>query len=224
MSNAATMEKLTIDNFARDEFDALQTYFDAHGCDESDGDTGTVTIHDVPVNYAYSPDAKQLKMTITSPSKRVTPAKIRTLLSRLRDFNRKEEMGGHYNHVYATINNELDHTVVIYSEDMIDNGDLGIDSHRIKGGEKTRAFHAQSSTLSGIGCQGQVIYSFADGNTQLTISYKLNGEGIHSFNVGVRGTNAQRYDVTASNTGANYDCEKAVTEMKPTVTIKSVKP
>ncbi len=223
MSNTVTMDKLTMDDLEREEFDALQEYFEAHGCCEADGDSGTVTIHEVPVTYEYAAEAAQLTMTITTTSERVTPAKVRSLLGRLRELHQKRLMAGHYNHVDVTIKNESDQ-LVIYSEQTIDNGDLDIKDQRIGAGKKALAFKAQSSTLSGLGCQGRVVYTFADGNTQLTMDYKLNGNGIHSFNAGVKGTNAQRFEVSASNTGAHYDCGKAITEMKPTVTIKLAKP
>ncbi len=224
MSNSATMERLTMDELGREEFGALERYFEALGRLDADGDAGTVTIHDVPVSYQYVADKKQLTMTITTPSKRVTPAKIRSLLGQI--GQRFHDVGdyGIYSYVKVTIKNESDQTVM-YSQESVENGELVIKENRIDPDEEALAFQARSSTGSTKGCKGEVIYSFADGNTQLTMSYQLIGDFVHTFNAGVKGTNAQRFAVTAANTEPHFECgDPWATEMNPTVTIKMAKP
>lgn len=224
MSQSVTMDEITLENLGCEAFEALEAYFDALGCRESDGDSGTITIHDVPVVYTYSPGTKQLAMTITEPSKAVTPDKIRSLLGRVRKRLGKVDDFGIYSYVTVTIANESDQ-VVIYSEKSVENGEVNIEAKRIEAGDEVKAFQARSSTGSTTGCKGVITYSFADGNTQLTMSYQLIGENVHTFNSGVKGTNARRFDAIDSNTEPHFECgEPWATEMNPTVTIKRVKP
>ncbi|NIP26799.1 MAG: hypothetical protein GWO38_24005, partial [Phycisphaerae bacterium] len=122
---------------------------------------------------------------------------------------------GVYNYVEPFINNQSG-GVLTFSGDDISNGTLVVTNNKIPDGTTLQAFDARSSVASGIGCKGKVTFILADGNTNLILSYMLDGIGIHSFNAGISGLNAAHYSASIT---CNQAIQAGYTYMWPVVTL-----
>lgn len=214
-------EEILFRDVTQHQMDALRAHFHTQGMSEGDGTSGRVRVHEVPLGYSYDASGQRLRVEILQASPRVTAAKVKQLVGRLRAESGSEPgvegLGPGYNHVNVTIDNRSGVGLTFSSQD-VSHGVVEVKNTKIPTGESKEAFEARSAMASGLGCEGSLVYQI-DSQTTLTLAYELNGVGIHSFTPGIAGFNAGKYAATASNTDADYDCAGAYTYMKPKVTL-----
>jgi hypothetical protein len=125
---------------------------------------------------------------------------------------------GVYDYVVPTIDNNSGGEMT-FSTSSPTAGTIEMGQAKLSNGASYRAFEADSSKLSALGVGGTVTYMLPDGQTMLDITYFLNTIFTHTFTVGLRGQNADRfacpyYDVKPVLEGYTY--------LTPTVKVNAI--
>ena len=217
------MESITLDGVTPEQMENAGKYLELNRVTGFSGNSGALVGDCFKAEYSYDPASGILVVTPSelphafrkAPAAAVAPAFTGLVRNAL--LGRPSKYGV-YDYVYPTITNQSGGTLT-YSTSDATNGTISITNSKIANGSSLEAFEADSSKLSGTGVGGSCIYTLADGQTTLSITYFLNTIYTHTFTVGLQGGNAARYTATATGTDPTLD---GYTYLNPTVTLAKV--
>jgi len=168
-----------------------------------DGNEGTVRGDCIDVAFRYDPESRLLVVEPERLPEHLENGKpdepfadLRTMLHVALNSPFADSCGV-YDYVRPKIDNQSG-GVLTYSSSESQHGNIDILQQRIDSGQNVQCAECDSRKGSIVGAEGEIVYTFADGITQLTLAYGLFSSSDYYFTSGLSGGNAARYTCVGS--------------------------